>query len=155
MPILFVVMLVVSLSSNRIGKSSLGENRMIRKMKQSLAVVVFLGLFTAVASFADQQPAPDIHGVADKVTMNAKGPIIGFLYVEGQKGQTYDKASVRVNEKTKIQIQDGKLVKDGKMADLKNGMKVSVWFTGPVAESYPVQATAGKILIFPAVAEKK
>jgi hypothetical protein len=31
--------------------------------------------------------------------------------------------------------------------DLAVGMRVQVWFTGPVAESFPVQATAGTILI--------
>jgi len=27
------------------------------------------------------------------------------------------------------------------------GARVRVWFTGPVAESFPVQATAGTVLI--------
>lgn len=27
------------------------------------------------------------------------------------------------------------------------GMRVQVWFTGPVAESFPVQATAGTVLV--------
>jgi hypothetical protein len=31
--------------------------------------------------------------------------------------------------------------------DLSAGQRVAVWFTGPVAESYPVQATAGAIEI--------
>ena len=74
--------------------------------------------------------------------------------MEGVKGYDYDKASIRITDKTKIQIQDGKLVKDGKFEDLMKGGKVSVWFSGPVAESYPVQAMAGKILIFPS-AEKR
>jgi hypothetical protein len=32
-------------------------------------------------------------------------------------------------------------------ADLQDGATVKVWFTGPVAESYPVQATAGTVVI--------
>ena len=31
--------------------------------------------------------------------------------------------------------------------ELRDGVAVKVWFTGPVAESYPVQATAGTVVI--------
>ncbi len=100
-----------------------------------------------------QDKAPDIHGIADKVKTSVDGKG-GSIYVEAPKGAkfAYDKAMIRVNDKTKIQRMNGKLVEDAKFAEIKNGVKVSVWFTGPVAESYPVQATAGRIIIFP---EKK
>jgi hypothetical protein len=35
------------------------------------------------------------------------------------------------------------------MAEIKNGVKISVGFTRPATESYPVQAIADRILIFP------
>ena len=35
----------------------------------------------------------------------------------------------------------------GSFDDLTEGTAVQVWFDGPVAESYPVQATAGSIVI--------
>jgi hypothetical protein len=35
----------------------------------------------------------------------------------------------------------------GTAADLGPGQMVSVWFDGPVAESYPVQATAADLRI--------
>jgi hypothetical protein len=31
--------------------------------------------------------------------------------------------------------------------DLAEGQEVEAWFVGPVAESYPVQARAGKVVI--------
>ena len=41
----------------------------------------------------------------------------------------------------------GKDRKDAKIDDLKEGCKVEATFTGPVMESYPVQATAKEVVI--------
>ena len=54
------------------------------------------------------------------------------------------KAYVRLGPATVIRLDDRT---PGTHADLKVGDSVSVWFIGPVAESYPVQATAGAIRI--------
>jgi Protein of unknown function (DUF3221) len=124
----------------------------------SLLLVVVLAIRVEA-----QETKPDIHGSADKVTAAndaaKKNGILGSVYVEAVRDRdvrpVYDKAFVRVNNKTKIQKMNGKLVEDAKFEEIKNGVKLSVWFTGPVAESYPMQATAGKILIFPAKKEKE
>lgn len=107
-------------------------------------------LIATTASLSAQETKPDIHGPADKVKVAADGKG-GSLYLEAPKDAkfAYDKAMIRINEKTKIQKMNGKLVEEAKLDEIKNGVKISVWFSGPVAESYPVQATAGKILIFP------
>ncbi len=55
-----------------------------------------------------------------------------------------DRASVRVTVDTVVWTAEGVR---GTAADLAAGEQVAVWFTGPVAESYPVQATAGVIQI--------
>ena len=52
------------------------------------------------------------------------------------------KASVRITEKTEIRSSSGGTATRG---DLRVGDQVRVWFTGPVMESYPVQATAARI----------
>lgn len=127
-------------------------------MRFMLSLMLVLALTIRVNA---QETKPDIHGPADKVTAaNAdakKIGIIGSIFVEAPKDAklAYDKASIRVLAQTKIQKMNGKLVEDAKFDEIKNGVKVSVWFTGPVAESYPVQATAGRILIFPAKKEKE
>ena len=59
-------------------------------------------------------------------------------------GSSVDRASVRVTADTIVWTADGVR---GAAADLAAGAQVAVWFTGPVAESYPVQATAGVIQI--------
>ncbi len=57
------------------------------------------------------------------------------------------KASVRINDKTGIYRRAGSDLLRVDRALLSPGEKVSVWFEGPVAESYPVQGTAAAILL--------
>jgi hypothetical protein len=101
----------------------------------------------------DDPEKADIRGAITKVNASdddvKKKGILGTLLVEGTKERTtnYDKASVKISNKTKILKQDGKERKEAKFEDLKKGCKVQIDFTGPVAESYPVQATAGTVII--------
>jgi hypothetical protein len=53
------------------------------------------------------------------------------------------KAVVRISADTRIIDQDGRSVARD---TLSVGTAVSVWYSGPAAESYPVQATASVIL---------
>ncbi len=60
-----------------------------------------------------------------------------------------NKASVRLDlsEGARLLKQQGGKVVEANLQELSAGQKVRVWFTGPVAESYPVQATADVVLI--------
>jgi hypothetical protein len=51
---------------------------------------------------------------------------------------------VRVTKDTAVWTPQGAR---GVAADLARGELVAVWFSGPVAESYPVQAAAGAVQI--------
>ena len=55
-----------------------------------------------------------------------------------------DKASVRWHAGTRIVHASGATAS---AADLQVGRHVRAWFDGPVAESYPVQASAGTIVV--------
>jgi hypothetical protein len=55
-----------------------------------------------------------------------------------------DKAMLRLTPGTRILWRTGEVADRG---DLRLGTVVSAWVTGPVAESYPVQATAATIVI--------
>jgi hypothetical protein len=78
-----------------------------------------------------------------------KAGILGTLLMEGRKDKDaeYDKAMVRVTRATKIYKQVGKDLKEATFDDLKPSVKMEIQFQGPVTESFPVQATAGKIVI--------
>lgn len=57
-----------------------------------------------------------------------------------------DKARVRITDGTHV-LRRGEGVVGA--TELRVGQQVKVWFTGPVMESYPLQATAGAIVIEP------
>jgi predicted small lipoprotein YifL len=92
------------------------------------------------------EPA-SISGVIVMLTPGAGG---GTLLIESDApapGQ-YDAASVRVSEETVLLAREA----DGTYAligfdRLAVGLSVEAWFVGPVAESYPVQATAGTLVV--------
>jgi hypothetical protein len=54
------------------------------------------------------------------------------------------KASVRITAATRVVRSSGE---SAGRDDLRQGQRVSVWFDGPVQQSYPVQATAGAVRI--------
>lgn len=85
----------------------------------------------------------------DSVKTSPLKDSLGSIMVEGkiESDTEHDKASVSVKEKTKIFKQQGEDTVPGDFADIVTGSVVEVTFTGPVAESYPVQATAGEIVI--------
>jgi hypothetical protein len=118
-----------------------------------------LGLSMACALAADAEPKskPPKADVRGKIeTVSLKGGMVGRLLIEGtkEKDTQHDKASVRLTKATKVyKWVDGKK-KEAKVEDLKKGATVQADFTGPVAESYPVQATAKEILILDAPKEK-
>ncbi len=104
-----------------------------------------------VPLFPDPEPKtpPPKADVRGKIMEIETRQGIGRLLIEGkaEKDTQHDKASVRVLATTKIYFWvDGKK-KEAKADDLKKGAIVQAVFKGPVAESYPVQATAGEILI--------
>ncbi len=85
----------------------------------------------------------NIKGTVTNITINGN---VGFIYVEGtfSPESDYDKASIKITEDTVIEKDNVKVT----INDIKEGDLVKVTFTGPVAESYPVQATASYINIF-------
>jgi hypothetical protein len=75
--------------------------------------------------------------------------IINVIQVEAKadSGSLYDKAHVRLRDTTKIYKQKGDQLVPGSKEELKKGGEIEVYFVGPVPETYPVQANAGKIII--------
>lgn len=75
--------------------------------------------------------------------------VFGTVLIEGkiEKDTGFDKARVRITRSTKLlERKDGREVAI-KFEDLKVGQRVEAAFDGPVAESYPVQTNAGRIVV--------
>jgi hypothetical protein len=127
----------------------------------SLALSVAAGCSTSSASSGPAQPSgvsPDIEGyVASVWGISADprhGDVLGSILIEGElgKGRQFDRASVTIREDARIyDDRTGELV-EARFEDLEVGQRVQAVFTGPVAESYPVQATASQILILESTA---
>jgi hypothetical protein len=98
---------------------------------------------------ADTTPAklptasPDIKGTLTKISTGEGG---GTLLIEADPKATSGspKASVKLNASTAMARADGVRVQ---FDAFKTGQTVQAWFAGPVAESYPVQATASAVQI--------
>jgi len=122
----------------------------ITRLFASLAVLIAF-----VPTYAKDEDKISIRGmpisVAPATDDEKKTGILGTMLVEGTKAKDaeYDKAFVKITKATKIFVMSGKELKPAKFEDLKGGQKLEIQFVGPVAESFPVQATAGKIVIYP------
>jgi beta-N-acetylhexosaminidase len=118
--------------------------------KISLFTLVLLAAAVVLAGCAAQSGGEvDIRGRISGVDAGDNG--LGTILVEGevQEDTEYDKASVFVTKKTKIyRLENNQRIRVS-FAALAAGQIVEVAFTGPVRESYPVQADAAEILILP------
>ena len=85
-----------------------------------------------------------IRGIITDISLTEDG---ASIMVEGQiqEDTVYDRASVRINADTMIQKDD--MSRLFEVSDLRLGDTVEVFFSGPVAESYPVQGTAAIVRI--------
>jgi hypothetical protein len=85
---------------------------------------------------------PSVVGTATKVTGTT------FVVQDGKdpRGAALA-ASIRVPASASVLRTSGSGYTKASVDQLRDGASVKVWFTGPVAESYPVQATAGTIVI--------
>lgn len=117
------------------------------------AVVAGCGGATADQPASPSPPAPpsgaaDITGVVRDLTPGGDAGAVTLLVVaDPDVTSTYDRASVRVTAATAIWAPTGEEGTELTADDLSEGQQVAVWFSGPVAESYPVQATAGRVEI--------
>src|SRR5688572_1295603 len=107
---------------------------------------VFVALVAVACSPASTTEVPDapasIEGRITAVTRS--GERIGSIRVEAQPGDSAGsaKAVARVGQQTAVFGVEGRTTDFNALAV---GQWVRVWFTGPVAESYPVQATASVV----------
>ena len=123
----------------------------MRRHVRLLASLVLLGIaLAAVGCSATTLPDadPSIRGTITTLSPGAEGEVTILVEADGVPLFDYDKASVRVTaETTVLTSSDGAPYLAAAPEDLSVGQEVDVWFTGPVAESYPVQTAAGTVLI--------
>ena len=120
----------------------------------ALFVVIAISLAAGILIFSgciidnvDVNPTYTEPGIRGLITEINSGNGNVSILVEGniEEDTQYDKALARITDDTMIQKDD--MSRLFEVTDLKVGDRVEVYFTGPVAESYPVQAVASIVRI--------
>ena len=123
----------------------------IKAVLPALAAALALVLLSACTSDGDAAPAPDDPDIRGAITSlsDGSGDVTGSVRIVGaiDHDTSYDRAVVRVESDTRIIRRVGNATMEVTFADLMVGQTVEAWFTGPVAESYPVQVKASQIMI--------
>ena len=117
-------------------------------MKKLLIIIILATVLVTACILLDnkREVQYDIVGTVTEITIENESEVISFLIETDSNQYDYDKAYVRVIENTTIQFENSK--EKLKSNQLQLGQTLGIVFDGPVAESYPVQATAGQIMIF-------
>ncbi len=105
----------------------------------------FLLLFGGCIS-SGSKTEPDLVGWIDNA-FQPQSETPGQLLINSPDNKTSDKFMVSVTDKTVIFDETGEEQKRVDFGSIITGQKVVVWFSGPVMESYPAQASADKIVI--------
>ncbi|TDB37966.1 MAG: DUF3221 domain-containing protein [Actinobacteria bacterium] len=121
----------------------------MRRRIITVVAVVSAALLVSACFLMPSPPdtEPSIRGTITSITLDASG--LGSVLVEAAPGEglAYDKASVAIVDKTRVLLKGTDGWGRFSASDLKKGDTVEVWFTGAVAESYPVQATADTLVV--------
>ncbi|MEO6462089.1 MAG: DUF3221 domain-containing protein [Candidatus Eisenbacteria bacterium] len=113
-----------------------------------LAMLVTLGGASCAKTAVELPDTPP--SIAGTITsLDVDGEHLGSLRVEAVPGEEAgsDKAVVRIEQGTALLTDSGRKIG---LSQFKVGRKVRAWFTGPVRESYPVQADAATVILEPA-----
>ena len=120
-------------------------------VKKYLVILVILQVFALLAIMGCQNPAilvpPDMVGLVKDFQEGADVYHCSILVEEDATSNSqYGLAWIKITEST-ILTRNGVKVEEAACLLLVTGMRVQVWFEGPVMESYPVQGYARRIEI--------
>lgn len=128
------------------------------KASRLVAVVVIVLLCAVIVGCTADAAAPTavpIDGANDGPA-DITGTVSEWSFIQGEGSMLVQGtdptgadfvARVRVTGQTQIIQQVNGELKASEITQLKDGETVQVRFDGPVAESFPVQATAGEVII--------
>lgn len=95
--------------------------------------------------------AADITGRLSQFSTVPDGTTSFLVVADADVSGPYDRAMVRTSADTVVWTLEGEVRRRLVATDLRDGLRVAVRFTGPVAESYPVQAVAADIEVLSAL----
>lgn len=116
----------------------------------TIILIGFFYFFSCInANSTENIKKPDIVGKITNITQatyEAKkhGRLCTLAVAGVEPDGTEDRAIVTITKETQIISQEGQ---PAGLDDLKEGLRVEVKFTGPVAASHPVMATGGEVRV--------
>lgn len=111
-----------------------------------LIVLVAVSLSCASTSKPMETEA-DLIGFITEIHPNGERGILGRISVESHADKIVSKYVITIANETLIFRQDGDDLRKAAFRTLENKQWVEIWFTGPVLESFPVEGTAGQVVI--------
>jgi hypothetical protein len=120
-----------------------------------IRLFVSVGLLVALMAFfpgcaATAKPIEteaDLIGFITEIRPNGGRDILGQINVESHADKIVSKDIITITDETMIFQQDGNDLRRTAFKTFENKQWVKIWFTGPVLESFPVQGTAGQVVI--------
>ena len=99
-----------------------------------------------------RESRPDVSGTITRLdTLDGIGGRVAEATVEAnpleESGSA--KARVTITTATRIFVDESDVRRPATLDELRRLRTVDVWFEGPVMESYPVQATAARVVVRP------
>jgi hypothetical protein len=117
----------------------------------SILIMLICGLvLTAASCSSNSRPfetEADFTGFITEVLPGQAGNVTGRLAVESQAQKIVSKYVITVKNDTLIFREEGDDLHKAAITIFEPQQWVRIWFTGPVLESWPMQATAKQIVI--------
>ncbi|MGD9117569.1 MAG: DUF3221 domain-containing protein [Dehalococcoidia bacterium] len=115
-----------------------------------LAVMLFGLVVVSIGCASDVSPIEteaDFLGFITEINPDGGSEGLGQISVESHADKLVTKYVITINDETLIFQQDGDNLRETDFEALENQQWVKIWFTGPVMESFPMQATAEQVVI--------
>jgi hypothetical protein len=124
--------------------------RMAKILTGIVVAVIALLLVTGCASPSEPvTTGPDFNGFITGVNTIDNEDIVGSIAVESHADKLIEKYVVTIKKDTSIfRLVDGNY-QEITFGDLEEKQWLEIWFDGPVAESWPMQAKALQVVITP------
>jgi hypothetical protein len=111
-------------------------------------LIVFITVSLDCASTAKpMETEADFIGFITEIHPNGERDNLGQISVESHADKIVSKYIITITNETLIFRQDGDNLREADFGTLENKQWVGIWFTGPVLESFPVEGTAGQVVI--------
>ncbi|MFC2032445.1 DUF3221 domain-containing protein [Chloroflexota bacterium] len=104
-------------------------------------------LITVSLALKPLQPEADFSGFITEIHPVGKEDTLGQVLVESHADKLVDKYMVTIKDETLIFKQNRENHHKVAFEALETQQRIQIWFSGPIMESFPMQGTAGQIVV--------